>query len=93
MIVGVLTVELLLEECRSLKDKRRIVRSVYDKIRHKFNVSVAEVGHHDVWRRSQLAVACVSTDTRQANRVLSTVVQFIERQGAVEIADYTVEFV
>lgn len=93
MIVGVLVVELLLEQSDSLKAKRRVVRSVYDKIRHRFNVSVAEVGHHDVWRRSTLAVACVSTDTRQANRVLSTIVQFIERQGTVEVIDYTFEFV
>lgn len=93
MIVGVLTVDLLLHESDSLKHKRRVVRSIYDKIRHKFNVSVAEVGHNDVWRRSRLAVACVSTDTRQVNRVLSTIVRFIEGQGTVEIADYTMEFV
>lgn len=92
MIVGLLTMELLLQQSDSLKAKRRTVRSVYDKIRHKFNVSVAEVDHHDVWRRSTLAVAVVSTDTRQANRVLSSVVQFVERQGNVDIADYTVEF-
>lgn len=92
MIVGVLTVELLLGQGHSLKDKRRVVRSVYDQIRHKFNVSVAEIDHHELWRRSTLAVACVSSDTRQVNRVLSAVLQLIERHGAVEVAKHTLEF-
>lgn len=91
MIVGLLTLELLLEESNSLKEKRRIVRSLYDRIRRKFNVSVAEVDYHDIWRRAALGVACVSTDTRQVNKVLSTVVAFVERQGTVVVTDYTIE--
>lgn len=92
MIVGLLVVDLLLEPVQSLKEKRRIVRSVYDKIRHKFNVAVAEVDHHDVWRRCTLAVACVATDTRHVDRVLASVLRFIEAQGTVEVVDQTVEF-
>lgn len=93
MVVGVLTLELLVPEGHSLKGKRRIVRSLYDKIHHKFNVSVAEVDHQNLWQRATLGVACVSTDTRQANRVLSTVVEFVERQGTLELIDYEIEFV
>lgn len=91
MIVGLLTLELHVTDSASLKDKRRIVRGVYDRIRHRFNVSIAEVGGHDTWQRTTLAVACVTTDTRQAHRVLSTVAEFIDRQRSVELIDHTVE--
>lgn len=93
MIVGLLTLDLLLEQSDSLKAKRRIVRSLYDKIRRKFNVSVAEVDHQNLWRRATLAVAYVSTDTRQVNRVLSTIVQFVEGQRTVVLVDYEMEIV
>lgn len=83
--------ELFIPESGSLKEKRRIVRSLYDRIRRRFNVSIAEVGDHDVWQRAVLAVAVVTTDTRQAHRVLSTIVDFVERHGSVQLTDYAIQ--
>lgn len=91
MVVGLLTLELYIHDSASLKEKRRAVRSLYDRIRRRFNVSVAEVDGHDTWQRATLAVAVATTDTSQANRVMSAVVQLVERDGAVELSDYTVE--
>lgn len=91
MIVGLLTLELFIHDSGSLKEKRRVVRSLYDRIRRRFNVSVAEVDGHDMWQRATLAVALVTTDTRQAYRVLSAIVDFIERDGSVELTDHSVE--
>lgn len=90
MIVGLLTMELFMADSESLKDKRRVVRSLYDRIR-RFNVSVAEVDGHDTWQRATLAVAVVSTDTRQAHKVLSAVVSLVERHGSVALTDYAIE--
>lgn len=93
MIVGLLTMELFINESGSLKEKRRVVRSLYDRIRKRFNVSVSEVDGHDTWQRATLAVALVTTDTRQAHRVLSTVVDFVERHGSVQLTNHTIELI
>jgi uncharacterized protein YlxP (DUF503 family) len=79
--IGVLTLELQIELSHSLKDKRSVVKGLKDRLRHKFNVSVAEIAHLDSWQRSTLAVVTVSSDRKFAEQVL----QAAERD-AVEIA-------
>ena len=72
MVVALLTVEFHVPGSHSLKDKRMVVRRVKDRLK-KFNVSVAEVDHHDLWQRSALAVVTVSTDQAHADRELAAV--------------------
>ena len=88
MIVGLLQVELEIAGARSLKDKRQVIKSLKDRIRAKFNVSVAEVDHQDIWHNAMLGVAIVSTDKQYANQVLSQVVNLIEREPEVVVRDY-----
>jgi hypothetical protein len=71
-------VELHLPDVGSLKEKRRALKGVKEKVRHRFEVSVAEVDHQDSWQRATLAVACVSQDSRHANEVVSKALDFIE---------------
>ena len=78
MLVAACSWELSLPGCGSLKDKRRIVKSLKDRLHSKFNVSVAETGHQDVWTRAQLSVALVTTDGRLAESILSKVDRLIE---------------
>ena len=78
MIVGSLRVRLLVRGSRSLKDKRQVVRSIKDRLRNQFNVSVAEVDDQDMWQRATLAVAYVSGSSRHANEVISKALDFIE---------------
>jgi len=91
MIVGVVRLELFIRESDSLKDKRRILSSLIQRIRHRFNVSIAEVGGHDLWRRGTLGVALVTNDRRYAEQVLSTIVEFVGRSADVELTDYSIE--
>lgn len=63
--VTLLTIELMIPHAQSLKDKRREVRGLKDRIRSKFNASVAEVGYQDKWQRATLAVGLVGSDKRQ----------------------------
>jgi len=63
MIVGLLTLDLHFPESNSLKDKRWVLRSIKDRIRNKFNVSVAEVGANELWQRSVIGIACVANET------------------------------
>lgn len=78
MAVVLLTVEFHFPFAQSLKDKRMILRGVKDRTK-KFNVSVAEVDHHDLWQRATLAVVAVATDAAHAERELQAAVDEIER--------------
>lgn len=91
MHIGVCTLHLRLLESRSLKDKRRAIKSVKDKIRNKFNVSIAEIDRMDEWQWATLGVACVSNDARFTNSILSNIVEFINRTHMVELVDYEIE--
>lgn len=71
--IGVMILELRLEESHSLKDKRHYVKSLKDRLRSKFNVSVAEIDYQDLWQRGLVAVATVSGDQAHAERTLENV--------------------
>jgi len=91
MLVGTLQVELLLHATMSLKEKRFVLRSVKQRIRNDFNVSVAEVGYQDKWQRALLGIACVGNEKRFINEVLSKIFHLIERDDRVEIIDQLME--
>ena len=87
MVVGVMRWELSLPGCSSLKEKRMVVRSLKDRIHHRFKVSVAETDHQDVWTRAQLAVAVVSTDAGHANEVLDQVDRMVGQNERAFVLD------
>lgn len=80
MVIGTCTIIILVPGSASLKDKRRVVRSIVAKIRSKFNVSIAETGNLDSWQVAELGLACVSNSSRHADEMIQTVNQFIEKQ-------------
>jgi uncharacterized protein YlxP (DUF503 family) len=69
IIVGLCTVELFIAESQSLKDKRQVLLSLKDRLREKFNLSVAEVDGQDLWQKAVLGLACVSNEGRYVNQV------------------------
>jgi len=85
VVVGSLEIQILIGESHSLKARRRVVKSLKDRIRAKFNVSVADVGDQDVWQRITLGVAAVSNDRRFLNEVLSKVLDVVGGDPRVEI--------
>lgn len=89
--VAVGTVELHLPEVDSLKGKRHVLKGLKERVRARFEVSVAEVDHQDTWQRATLAVAYVSGDSRHANEVVSKAVDFIEANVDGEVIDVSVE--
>ncbi|MCP4633381.1 MAG: DUF503 domain-containing protein [candidate division Zixibacteria bacterium] len=92
MIIGLLSLELYLPESNSLKSKRKIIKSIKDKIRHDFNVSIAEVGYNDLWQRSALGVVIVSNEQKFTNNVLNKIVDKLSINGAINLIDYSIEF-
>jgi uncharacterized protein YlxP (DUF503 family) len=81
MVIGVGTWDLSLPECRSLKEKRRVVKSLKERLQQKFRASVAETRYQDEWNRGQLTAAVVTTDGRQADSILDKMDAFVERDG------------
>ncbi len=84
--------ELLLPEGSSLKDKRRLVRSLVERSRRRFNVAVAEVDALDAWRRAVLGLACVSNQHSHARAMLEEVVRWFEGHapGEAIVSDFSV---
>lgn len=91
MFVGVCTIELHIPESGSLKTKRQSLRSLKDRIRNSFNVSVAEVDGNDLWQKASLAVAAVSNDKAHLNQTLDHVVNMVERVPELSLLEYHIE--
>jgi uncharacterized protein YlxP (DUF503 family) len=91
MFIGVCTIELHIPESGSLKTKRHSLKSLKDRIRSRFNVSVAEVDHNDLWQKSSLAVAAVSNDKAHLNQTLDHVVNLVRSVPEVILLDYQIE--
>jgi uncharacterized protein YlxP (DUF503 family) len=93
MVVGILTVNLLISDSNSLKDKRQVVKSLLDGIRNRYNISAAELGDLNIWRRAVIGVAVISNDKNTANTVLNHVLDGIESNPRVNVAAAELEFV
>ena len=91
MHIGICTLHLRLPESHSLKEKRRAIKSIKDRIRNKFNVSIAEIDRLDDWQWATLGAACVSNDAKLTNSMLSNIVNFIDGTHLVELVDYEIE--
>jgi uncharacterized protein YlxP (DUF503 family) len=91
MIVGSLHVRLLIRESHSLKDKRQVVRSIMDKLRNNFNVSVAEVAAQDQYQLAELGVAMVSQETHPIKTALGEIVEALRCHPVAELLDYEID--
>jgi len=92
MIVGVLKVSLLLRESHSLKDKRRVLRGIKDRVRNRLNVAIAEVDSQDLHQRADLGAVTVSGSRTRVEQVLTDVLKVIDRAPTAERFDTEVEY-
>jgi uncharacterized protein YlxP (DUF503 family) len=91
MFIGVCTIEVHVPESGSLKTKRHSIRSLKDRIRNKFNVSVAEVEDNDLWQKASLAVAAVSNDKSHLNQTLDHVLNLVRSVPEINLLEYHIE--
>ena len=91
MIVGTAVFDLSLSGVNSLKEKRRILKSLLARLHNRFNVSISEVDHNDSLKTSQLGLAVVSNDKVHADRVIATIFRIIESEPEINLVDYRVE--
>ncbi|MDR4497626.1 MAG: DUF503 domain-containing protein [Candidatus Scalindua sp.] len=88
MIIGTLSISVFIMGSRSLKDKRRIIKSLKDRIRNNFNVSISETSAQDNHKYSKLSVAMVGTDRQYVNSTLSSLINFFRFFPQVQLVNY-----
>jgi uncharacterized protein YlxP (DUF503 family) len=92
MVIGVCTITLYLPGIGSLKEKRRVVKSIVSRLRREFNVSISEVDDQDSWQKATLGVACVTSSGDYAHGLLARAINWIEdHRPDAPIVDYQVE--
>ena len=93
MVVGLGVITFRLHECRSLKSKRKIVKSVIGKMRSHFNLSAAETGANDVHQRAEIGFAIVGNSAALVNSKIDKVFNLVDDMGLAEIVDTEMEII
>ncbi len=91
MIIGSCTVEITIYEASSLKGKRHVIKSIIERLKSRFNISIGEVGENDKWQRSIIGFATVSNSKKHVNEVMNKVIHFIDEDDRVEIINIQME--
>lgn len=91
MVVGILRITLSIPGADSLKGKRHVLRKVVDRVKARFNVSIAEVGENDVWQRALVGVAAVGNDRAFVNETLDKVLRFVEEMYVAPVIGHELE--
>lgn len=93
MVVGILKITLIIPGNSSLKGKRKVIKSLLDKLRSRFNLAAAEVEDNDLWQKAGLGLALVGNDRRFINSSMDKVLDFIYRTSDAEIVDSDSEII
>jgi uncharacterized protein YlxP (DUF503 family) len=93
MVVGTGIITLRLHDCRSLKGKRKIVKSMINQLRNHFNVSIAEVGLNDVHQRAEIGFSLVGNDQALVNSKIDKIFNLADDLGLAEIIDTEMEII
>jgi len=91
MIIGTCTLYLSADWINSLKEKRSLLKSLIERTKHKFNISIAEIGRMDSHKHFVIGFACVTNDTRLADSIIQNVIRFIETNTDARLDDYVME--
>jgi uncharacterized protein len=93
LVIAALSLTLLVPEVGSLKGKRKVIHSLKDRIKARFNVSIAEVGALDLWQKARLGVVAVANDERMLKSKMDKLLNYIESTGLVEPLSAELEFI
>ena len=91
MFVGVCQIEIMLPGSASLKDKRFVLASVKTRIQNKFNVSVAEVAHNDLWQRALLGLALVTNERKMVDQVFNKIMELLYEEDRLEVLKHQID--
>ena len=89
--LGRCDLDLHVENCQSLKDKRRIIASLKEKLKNNFNVAVCEFGDLSLWQRTQLGIVTCSNERVAVDAVLKKLIEYLSKNPFISIVDYKLE--
>jgi len=92
MVVGLLTLEIHLPYAHSLKDKRQVIRRLKERLRSRFNVAVAELGHLEAWQRAQIGVVALNSDGLYVTQQLEAACEEAENLLGDSLTDSHIEY-
>jgi uncharacterized protein YlxP (DUF503 family) len=93
VVVGIIKITMIIPGNSSLKGKRKVVKSLLDKLRSRFNLAAAEVEDNDLWQKTGLGLAFVGNDRRFINSSMDKILDFIYRTSDAEIVDTESEII
>lgn len=93
MIIGRCLIRLRLFSPNSLKEKRRILKSLIERLKSRYNISIAEVGENDSWQIAEIGIAVVANKAVFGDEVINKIVHFIDNFDSVEIIDIDIEMI
>ncbi len=93
MVVGILNIRLVIRDSHSLKDKRSVIKSLKDRIRQKYNVSISEMAAHNNHKQCVLAIAMIGNERRHVNSVLTDIANSFKLFPKVQLVDYGLELI
>ena len=85
MIIGICTCEIFIFNANSLKSKRSVVKSIIEKSKNRFNISIAEVGENDKWQKSIIAFSTISNNQKIVEETIEKVINFFDSYSEIEI--------
>ncbi len=85
IVIKAIEIELFLLDAYSLKDKRSIIKSITQRIKQKFNVSICETKDHEIWNKSTLGIACASNSSSYCDKIITQIINFIDFDNQLEI--------
>lgn len=93
MVIGFGTITFRLDDCRNLKEKRKIIKSIINRSKNGFNVTIAEVELNDIHQSAKLGFALVGNDRRRINSQMDKLCEFIDNMALAEIIDTDTEII
>lgn len=93
MLIGICEIEIYIYDSASLKSKRSTLKSLIERLKSRFNISIAEVGAYDIWDKGLIGFAIVGNDTRYINKNIDKILDFIDRDYRIEIINSKIEII
>jgi uncharacterized protein YlxP (DUF503 family) len=93
MVIGVCKIFLSISNAFSLKEKRQIVKSIIQRLKSRYNASVAEVAYNDKWKNAVIGIACISNEAGHADSMMANMVNFVENDSRIVMIDYSTEMI
>lgn len=93
MVVGICFIQLYIPGSRSLKNKRQVIKSLKDKTRLNFNVSIAEVDNLNMWQRAGIGITCINISRKYIDSVFSKIIASVQKNKSVTLLDYSIDMI